>query len=232
MRDIVLEYAAQCKLAFPPRLSTFVTQPFPHGVVNGADSVTDIVLKAMSRTSDPRLREIMASLVKHLHAFVREARPTEEEFETGIDFLMRVGQASGPQKNEMILLSDLLGLSTLVVLLNNKRGKGETDAALLGPFWREHAPICEAGESIARDPRGGEPLWWTCGRLRRSGFTKTRTSTSRTTTCADASRPMRKDDSISAPCAPRAIPFPPTARVARCCARKTATRTGPRTSIS
>jgi catechol 1,2-dioxygenase len=164
MRDIVLEYAAQCKLAFPPRLSTFVTQPFPHGVVNGADSVTDIVLKAMSRTSDPRLREIMASLVKHLHAFVREARPTEEEFETGIDFLMRVGQASGPQKNEMILLSDLLGLSTLVVLLNNKRGKGETDAALLGPFWREHAPICEAGESIARDPRGGEPLT-VCGHV-------------------------------------------------------------------
>jgi catechol 1,2-dioxygenase len=135
-----------------------LTQPFPHGVVNGADSVTDIVLKAMSRTADPRLREIMASLVKHLHAFVREARPTEEEFETGLDFLVRVGQASGAKKNEMILLSDLLGLSTLVVMLNNEQGQGESDAALLGPFWRAHSPMCAPGESIARDPRGGDPL--------------------------------------------------------------------------
>ena len=99
----------QCKLRFPLRFSQFVTQPSPHGVVNGADSVTDIVLKAMSRTPDPRLREIMASLVKHLHAFVREARPSEEEFEQGLDFLLRVGKASGAEKNEMILLSDLLG---------------------------------------------------------------------------------------------------------------------------
>ena len=135
-----------------------MTQPYPHGVVNGADSVTAIVLKAMSRTPNPRLRELMAALVKHLHAFVREARPTEEEFETAIDFLVRVGQASGPEKNEMILLSDLLGVSTLVVLQNNEQGKGETDAALLGPFWRDASPACKSGDSIARDANAGEPL--------------------------------------------------------------------------
>jgi catechol 1,2-dioxygenase len=126
--------------------------------VNGADSVTGIVLKAMSRTPDARLRELMATLVKHLHAFVREARPTEEEFESAIDFLVRVGQASGAEKNEMILLSDLLGVSTLVVMLNNEQGKGETDAALLGPFWRDASPVCESGDSIARDASAGEPL--------------------------------------------------------------------------
>jgi catechol 1,2-dioxygenase len=135
-----------------------MTTPLPHGVVNGAASVTDIVLKAMAHTPDPRLREIMASLVRHLHAFVMEAQPTEEEFETGLDFILRLGQASGAEKNEVILASDLLGLSTLVVLLDNERGRGETDAALLGPFWREHSPLCERGESIARDTRAGEPL--------------------------------------------------------------------------
>jgi catechol 1,2-dioxygenase len=126
--------------------------------VTGADSVTDIVHKAMSRTDDPRLREIMKSLVNHLHAFVREVKLTEAEWEAGVDFLLRVGQASGPTKNESMLLSDLLGVSTLVVLLNNAQGRGETDAALLGPFWRNNSPVCKPGESIARDPGGGEPL--------------------------------------------------------------------------
>lgn len=127
--------------------------------MNGADSVTEIVLKAMSRTPDPRLREIMASLVNHLHAFVREARPTEEEFEEGLDFLLRVGKASGAEKNEMILLSDLLGLSTLVTMINNAQGGGETDPALLGPFYRAQSPMCAPGENISRgEARAGEPL--------------------------------------------------------------------------
>jgi catechol 1,2-dioxygenase len=134
-----------------------VTTPFAHGVVNGPDSVTAVVTKAMSRTPDARLREVMESLVRHLHDFVRETRLTEEEFEAGIDFLVRVGQASGAEKNEAILLSDLLGVSTLVTMVNNSQVNG-TDAALLGPFWRANAPVCDNGESIARDAKGGEPL--------------------------------------------------------------------------
>jgi catechol 1,2-dioxygenase len=127
--------------------------------VNGADSVTGIVLKAMSRTPDPRLAEIMESLVKHLHEFVREVRPTEEEFEHGLDFLLRVGKASGAEKNEMILLADLLGLSTLVTMINNTQGKGETDPALLGPFYRAESPRYTSGENISRgEAGGGEPL--------------------------------------------------------------------------
>lgn len=135
-----------------------MTKPFPHGVVNGAGSVTDVVLKAMSRTPDPRLREVMESLVRHLHAFAREVRPTAEEFEQGLDFVRRLGEASGPEKNEVILLSDLLGFSTLVVMLQKEAEQGGTDPALLGPFWRARSPRCAPGESIARDARGGEAL--------------------------------------------------------------------------
>jgi catechol 1,2-dioxygenase len=137
-------------------------EPFRHGVVNGAESVTEIVQNAMSRTPDARLREVMASLVKHLHAFVREARPTEEEYGTGLDFLLRVGKASGAEKNEMILLSDLLGLSTLVTMINNTQGRGETDPALLGPFYRAQSPACAPGENISRVERGGDPLTAHC----------------------------------------------------------------------
>ena len=127
--------------------------------MNGADSVTEIVQKAMSRTPDPRLREIMASLVTHLHAFVHDVRPTEGELEHGLDFLLRIGKASGAEKNEMILLSDLLGLSTLVTMINNAPGQGETDPALLGPFYRANAPVCAPGDNISRDERKvGEPL--------------------------------------------------------------------------
>jgi catechol 1,2-dioxygenase len=125
--------------------------------VNGPESVTDIVLAAMARTPDPRLREIMASLVRHLHAFLREVKPTEQEFEAGLDFVMRLGQASGPEKNEVILASDLLGLSTLAVMLNNAQ-RGETDPALLGPFWRAESPRYKAGASIAHDAQPGTDL--------------------------------------------------------------------------
>jgi catechol 1,2-dioxygenase len=133
-------------------------KPFRHGVVDGADSVTGVVLKALSNTPDARLRELMESLVKHLHAFMRETRPTEEEFEAGVDFLVRLGQASGPEKNEVILLADLLGASTLAVALHDVPGGGKTDTALLGPFWRAHSPPCRLGDNIARDERGGDPL--------------------------------------------------------------------------
>jgi len=127
-----------------------------HGVVKDAGNVTDIVIEAMSRTPDARLRAIMESLVRHAHAFLREVKLTEEEFEAGLDFLVRLGQSSGPEKNEVILASDLLGISTLVVMLNKQR-EG-TDPALLGPFWRAQSPLCEPGANISRDAGGGETL--------------------------------------------------------------------------
>ena len=113
----------------------------------------------MSRTPDARLREVMEALVRHLHAFLREVKLTPEEFEAAVEFLVRLGQASGPEKNEVILASDLVGASTLVMMLDAEAsGGGATDAALLGPFFRANAPTMPDGANIAQDAGGGAPL--------------------------------------------------------------------------
>ena len=119
-------------------------------------SLLPIVLQAMSRTPDARLRQLLGSLTTHLHQFVIDNQVSEAEFERAIGFIVGIGQATGPKKNEVILASDLLGVSTLVTLLNNSAGGAlaESDAALLGPFWRANAPRCAPGENIAR---GGTP---------------------------------------------------------------------------
>jgi catechol 1,2-dioxygenase len=127
-------------------------------VIEGPDSVTDVVLRAMATTPDARLREIMEGLVRHLHAFLREARLTPEEFERAVDFLVRLGQSTGAAKNEVILASDLVGASTLAMLLDAGHGTGSTDAALLGPFFRGNAPRLGNGANIAKHAPMGKPL--------------------------------------------------------------------------
>src|SRR5246500_2387999 len=136
---------------------------FSGSIVEDEASVTDKVLAAMRGAASPRLREVMAALVRHLHAFAREVRLTEEEFETGIDFLNRIGQATHDAHNEGILFSDAVGLSTLVCLLNNGRnGATETASALLGPFWRMNSPRTENGGSIVRSETRGPALFVSC----------------------------------------------------------------------
>jgi len=132
-------------------------------IVEDEASVTDKVLVAMRGAASPRLREVMAALVRHLHAFAREVRLTEEEFDTGIDFLNRIGQATHDAHNEGILFSDAVGLSTLVCLLNNgHNGATETASALLGPFWRMNSPRTENGSSIVRSETPGPALFVSC----------------------------------------------------------------------
>ncbi len=136
---------------------------FSGSIVEDEASVTDKVLAAMRGAASPRLREVMEALVRHLHAFAREVRLTEEEFETGIDFLNRIGQATHDAHNEGILFSDAVGLSTLVCLLNNGRnGATETASALLGPFWRMNSPRTENGGSIVRSETPGPALFVSC----------------------------------------------------------------------
>jgi hypothetical protein len=126
-------------------------------------SVTPAVLAAMAAAPDPRLREIMASFVRHMHEFAREVRLTEEEFELGVDFLNRIGQATHDAHNEGILFSDAVGFSTLVCLLNNgQNGATETASALLGPFWRMNSPVTENGGSIVRSDTPGPALFASC----------------------------------------------------------------------
>ena len=124
------------------------------------ESLLPLVLQAMSATPGARLRQLMASLTTHLHRFVLENAVTEAEFERAVAFLVGIGQATGETKNEVILASDLLGVSTLVALLNNPQGdgSGHSHAALLGPFWRAQSPVCADGESIARAGTPGTPL--------------------------------------------------------------------------
>lgn len=132
-------------------------------IIDSEASVTQAVLDAMAGAPNPRLREIMAALVKHAHAFAREVQLTEEEFDIGIDFLNRIGQATNDSHNEAILFSDAIGFSTLVCLLNNgQNGASETASALLGPFWRMHSPVTANGGSIVRSPTPGPELFADC----------------------------------------------------------------------
>lgn len=114
------------------------------------DNLTQHVCAVMAQTSDPRLAQISEGLVRHLHAFIKEIKPTEEEFELGCAFIVALGQATNERKNEVILASDILGASTLITLLNHPESAGKTDTALLGPFWRSGAPMCALGDNIAR----------------------------------------------------------------------------------
>ncbi len=129
-------------------------------VIDIVDQVTPVVDAVMARTPDPRLREIMRSLVRHAHAFAQETRLTEEEWECGIDFLNRIGKATNDQHNEGVLFSDTIGFSTLVCLLNNgNAGATETAAALLGPFWRMNSPRVPNGGTTVRSPTPGPVLF-------------------------------------------------------------------------
>jgi catechol 1,2-dioxygenase len=124
-----------------------------------AADVTDIAQAAMQKTENLRLKEIMASLVEHAHAFVRDTKLTNEEFETGLNFLAHLGQANTDKHNEVVLAADVLGLSTLVTLQNSQHHEGQTASCLLGPFWRKDAPQCRNGESIARSATPGSPMY-------------------------------------------------------------------------
>lgn len=132
-------------------------------IIADAAGVTPAVLDAMAATPDPRLRQLTTALVRHLHAFVREVRPTEAEWEAGVAFLNAIGAATTATHNEGVLFSDAIGVSTLVCLLNNGAdGASETAAALLGPFWRDNAPPTPDGGSLVRGPTPGERLFATC----------------------------------------------------------------------
>lgn len=118
------------------------------------DNITQAVIARFSTTPDPRLKEIMTSLVQHLHGFAREVRLTEEEWTKGIDFLTRVGHITDDKRQEFILLSDTLGLSMLTVAMNNDKPAGCTEATVFGPFHVENAPHYELGEDIANGAKG------------------------------------------------------------------------------
>ncbi|GAB3489766.1 intradiol ring-cleavage dioxygenase [Curvibacter fontanus] len=118
------------------------------------DTITQAVIERFSRTPDPRLKEIMTSLVQHLHAFAREVRLTEEEWFKGIQYLTATGQMCSDTRQEFILLSDTLGLSMLTVAMNNDKPAGCTEPTVFGPFFLEQAPEYQLGDDVANGAKG------------------------------------------------------------------------------
>lgn len=118
------------------------------------DISAEIVNARHRGCDDPRLAQIVSSLVRHLHAFAKEVQLTQAEWQTGIDFLTRTGQICSAERQEFILLSDVLGVSMLVDAINNRRPAGATENTVLGPFHVDGAPLRHMGESICLDGKG------------------------------------------------------------------------------
>jgi catechol 1,2-dioxygenase len=129
-------------------------------IIENQNQVTEAVLAEIQRIENPRLREIASAAVRHVHAFAREVKLTEDEFRQACTFIARLGQKTNETHNEVVLLCGSLGLSALVCLLNNgNNGQTETTANMLGPFWRTESPSTENGASIVRSPTPGPPLF-------------------------------------------------------------------------
>jgi hydroxyquinol 1,2-dioxygenase len=121
-------------------------------------NITEAVIGRFENCPDPRLKEILTSLVRHLHAFVKESRLTEAEWLEGIQFLTATGHITDDKRQEFILLSDTLGVSMLTVAQNHAQPPGTTEATVFGPFHVEDAPRYAQGADVANGAPG-EPLF-------------------------------------------------------------------------
>src|ERR1700674_3831660 len=121
------------------------------------ETLTAEVVRRLEGTSDARFKEGVESFVRHMHAFVREVRPTQEEWFTGVKFLAEVGHWCDDKRHEFILMSDTLGVSMLVDFINYGREANCTESTVLGPFFVEGAPDFALGDSIAKPGTPGDP---------------------------------------------------------------------------
>lgn len=121
---------------------------------NTEDQITQNVLNSMANTPDARLKAVMESFITHLHAFLREVEPTQDEWMQGIQFLTRTGWMCDDKRQEFILLSDITGTTMLVDAINHRSPGGATESTIFGPFYREGAPELPLGAAISQDGRG------------------------------------------------------------------------------
>ena len=112
------------------------------------ETAAGAVIESFAATPDPRLRELLTSLVRHLHAFVRDTEPTVAEWERAIEFLTATGHKCDSERQEFILLSDVLGISMLVETINNRKTAGATESTVLGPFHMVASPLRALGDTI------------------------------------------------------------------------------------
>ena len=124
------------------------------------DNITEIAVQRWATSHSPRRAELRTAGIKHLHAFAKEVELTGEEWMGATEFLTATGQASDDKRKEFILLSDVLGLSMLVVMMNGRLPTGATPTTVLGPFHIEDSPVLASGESMAEGVPG-EPCYVT-----------------------------------------------------------------------
>lgn len=122
------------------------------------ENSAEVVIARMGEDTDPRLREVMTSAIKHLHEFVKEVRPTHEEWLEAIKFLTATGHMCNDWRQEFILLSDTIGVTMLVDAINHSHGDLATENTILGPFYVENPPHRKNGDTICLDGKG-EPLF-------------------------------------------------------------------------
>ena len=165
-------------------------------IIETEKDVTKAVLAELARAPNARFREVMAAFVRHLHDFAREVNLTEEEFREAMNYIVKIGQASNETHNEAVLISGSLGFSQLIVMLNNgDNGQVDTDASLLGPFWRMHSPptrerrldraLADAGRRDVRQRRSSStrPASRSPAPRSTSGIRRPRASTRTRTRC-------------------------------------------------
>jgi protocatechuate 3,4-dioxygenase beta subunit len=118
------------------------------------ETLTEAVVARLARCEHPRFRQIMTTLIRHVHSFVREVELTEAEWMEAIQFLTAAGQKCVGDRQEFILLSDVLGVSMLVDAINHRKPSGATESTVLGPFYAEGAPELPHGTNIAHGGPG------------------------------------------------------------------------------
>jgi protocatechuate 3,4-dioxygenase beta subunit len=123
------------------------------------DRSEEVVNSRLGADINPRLAVIMSALVRHLHAFAKDVELTQDEWAVAVDFLTRTGQISDGNRQEFILLSDVLGLSMLVDAINHRRPSGATENTVLGPFHVPNAPRYPMGTNISLDGKGESCLF-------------------------------------------------------------------------
>ncbi|CAM3945242.1 intradiol ring-cleavage dioxygenase [Tsukamurella ocularis] len=134
------------------------TQPISDQQRRAEDDVVQRVVRSFDGCPDPRLKQVMVSLVEHLHAFLRDVRVTEEEWAAAIDFLTAAGRITDDTRQEFVLLSDTLGASMQTIAINNQVYGEATEATVFGPFFVAGAPRIELGGDMAFGAVG-EPCW-------------------------------------------------------------------------
>src|ERR1051326_7136799 len=106
---------------------------------NTEDQITQNVIDSIANAPNPRLKAVATSLISHLHAFIRDVEPTQEEWMQGIQFLTRTGRMCDDKRQEFILLSDTTGVTMLVDSINHRVADGATESTIFGPFYRAGA---------------------------------------------------------------------------------------------